>query len=199
MRTERTPGHQAWIVRHGETEWTLSGQHTGRSDIELTARGERQAKVVGERLAARPFVRVFSSPLRRALQTARLAGFGDRVEPSELLLEMDYGDYEGLTTPEIRQRRPAWDLWNDGFPAGEGPGDVAARVDEFWRRLGDPGGDVLIFGHGHCLRILAARYLGQPAELAAALMLEPASVSVLGHEHSHPALRRWNTATPVEA
>jgi broad specificity phosphatase PhoE len=180
------------LVRHGETEWSREGRHTGRSDIPLTDVGRRQAERLKDALSDWSPARVLTSPLGRALDTCRLAGFGDRAEPSEALLEWDYGEYEGLTTPEIRERRPGWNLWRDGCPAGESAADVAARVDPLVDELKASGEDALLFAHGHVLRVLAARWVELPAEAAARLWLATATISVLGFERETAAIRRWN-------
>ena len=145
-----------------------------------------------KRLAGHEFVRVLSSPLIRARETGRLAGFGDRVEVTDLLTEVDYGKYEGLTTHEIREDHPGWELFVDGSPGGESPGEVAARADRLLEMIGDPDGDVLCFAHGHILRALAARYLGLEIRAAGLLKLDAGSISILGHEHDHGALQLWN-------
>ena len=183
-----------WVARHGETEWSLSGRHTGRTDLPLTENGERQALALGGRLGDHPFARVFTSPLARARETARLAGFADRAEVNELLVEYDYGRYEGLTTGQIQAERPGWELFRDGCPGGESPTDIEARMRLFLDWLREPGGDVLLFGHGHCCRSLAAVYLGRPIDLAGLLKLDAGSLSILGHEHDHRALQLWNEA-----
>ncbi len=189
-------GPVAILVRHGETEWTLTGQHTGRTDIPLTDNGRAQAGRLGAALAERELTLVLSSPLSRALETCRLAGLGDQVQTAAELLEWDYGDYEGLTTPQIRTRRPRWSLWLDGAPGGETAADVGLRADavvaEIRDALATEAGDVAVFGHGHALRVLAARWLGLPPAEGRLLALEPASVSVLGHEREQPVIRRWN-------
>jgi broad specificity phosphatase PhoE len=186
-----------WVARHGETEWSMSGRHTGRTDVPLTPNGERQARALEHRVGDHTFVRVLSSPLVRARETARIAGFGDRSEVTDLLLEYDYGDYEGRTTADIERDRPGWELFRDGCPGGESPDDVAARLDRFLAWLGDPGGDVLLFGHGHCLRALAAMYLERPIWLGGLLRLDAGSLSILGHEHGHRALELWNETPPT--
>lgn len=186
---------ELWLVRHGETAWTISRQHTGRTDIPLTANGERAARDdVARKLAGVRFDLVASSPLRRAADTAHLAGFGDPVLDARLG-ELDYGAYEGLTTAEIRRERPGWDLWTDGCPDGETVEDVAARVDALLaeRVAGAGVKRVLIFGHGHTLRILVARWLRLPAREGRVLRLAPAALGVLGSEHAYPALERWGT------
>jgi broad specificity phosphatase PhoE len=181
-----------YLARHGETEWAASRRHTGRTDVPLTPAGKEQARALGALLAGVSFDRVLSSPLDRAFSTARLAGFADRVERSDALLEMDYGEYEGLTTRQIRERRPGWDLFRDGCPGGESVGDVAERVRPLLDALGDGDANVALFGHGHDLRVLAATFLGlEPAD-ARHLFLGTGSVSVLGHEHDWPTILHWN-------
>ncbi|HJV08794.1 MAG TPA: histidine phosphatase family protein, partial [Acidimicrobiales bacterium] len=150
------------LVRHGETEWSVSGQHTGRTDIPLTDAGRRQAEGLGRRLAAWNFARVLSSPLSRALETCRLAGLGDRAELTDDLQEWDYGDYEGRRTADIRQERPGWGLWTDGVPAGETVDDVGRRADRVLDEARAAGGDVALFAHGHVLRVLGARWVDLP-------------------------------------
>ncbi len=174
------------IVRHADTDWTASGQHTGRTDIALNAAGRTRAGSLRERLAGRRFVAVWSSPLRRALETARLAGF----EPSERddLMEWDYGEYEGLTSAQIRERRPDWDLWRDGCPGGEDASDVGRRADAVLAGLPNDG-SVLVFSHGHMLRVLTARRLGLAAVDGALFLLAPGGIGVLGHEHERAVLR----------
>ncbi len=183
---------RVYLARHGETGWSVARRHTGRTDVPLTPTGESQARALGEELAGIGVGRVLSSPLDRALTTARLAGFGDRVELSEALLEMDYGQYEGLTTPEIRARRPGWDLFRDGCPGGETVEDVAKRVQPLLASVIEAGQDVVMFGHGHNLRVLAATFLGLEPAAARHLFLGTGSVSVLGHEHEWAAILRWN-------
>jgi broad specificity phosphatase PhoE len=183
---------EIWLARHGATEWTQSGQHTGSTDVPLMAEGEEEARELGRRIGDHPFVRVLSSPLSRARETARLAGFGDRIEATGLLREYDYGKYEGLTTKEIQRDRPGWELFEDGAPSGETPQDISKRMDELLAFIGDPDGDVLCFGHGHCLRALAVRYLDLPIKVAVLMRLDAGSLSILGHEHAHRALRLWN-------
>jgi broad specificity phosphatase PhoE len=181
-----------WLARHGQTAWTISRQHTGTSDLPLTAEGERQAgEELAPKLAGVHFDLVLSSPLRRALDTARLAGF--EPETDDRLHEFDYGDYEGLTTAEIHAERPGWDMWTEGAPGGETPDDVEARMDALiTERLRVEGVErVLIFGHGHALRILAARWVGLPAREGRVLLLPPAGLCVTGAEHGRPAIARW--------
>jgi probable phosphoglycerate mutase len=181
-------------VRHGETEWSRSGQHTSRTDIPLTELGKRQAAGVSRKLADREFVVVLSSPKVRALETARLAGFGDRVETTDDLLEWDYGEDEGRTTPEIREDRPGWTIWADGPRGGETADEIAARVDRVVARVREAQGDVLVFAHGHVLRVLAARWVDEPPAAGRFLELGTATVSVLGWERETPTIERWNEA-----
>lgn len=188
-----------WMVRHGETEWSISGQHTGTTDLPLTAEGELQAVAIGKLLAGRDFDHVLSSPRQRAVNTAKLAGFGDRVQLSDALLEVDYGEYEGLTTKEIWERAPGWELFRDGSPGGETPEQVTERVDAFLSEIATPGTNVLLFGHGHCFRSIAARFLRLPISAGAHLRLDAASVSILAHERDGPSLVLWNRRVPPRA
>jgi broad specificity phosphatase PhoE len=183
---------ELWIARHGETAWTISKQHTGRTDIPLTEEGERVAReVLAPKLAGTTFDLVLCSPLQRARETARLAGFAE-PDLDERLREFDYGDYEGLTTPEIRERDPDWDMWRDGCPGGETPADVGARMDAvIAERLREARERALVFGHGHALRILVSRWLGLAPEAGRAFLLAPAALGVCGSEHGRPALERW--------
>ena len=185
------------LARHGETEWSRDGRHTGRTDIPLTDEGRRQARVLGEALGEWSFGRVLSSPLERAVETCRLAGLGDRVETTDDLLEWDYGEYEGITTPQIRERRPDWYLWRDGCPGGEQPGDVARRVDRVLAAVGAEREDVALFAHGHVLRVLAARWIGLGPEAGALLALGTGTLSVLGYEREVRVVRRWNAPVPA--
>jgi probable phosphoglycerate mutase len=178
------------LARHGETEWSRSGQHTSRTDIPLTPRGEDGARRLGERLRGREFALVLASPRRRAFDTARLAGFTPEVEPD--LVEIDYGDYEGLTTAEIREHRPGW-AWTDGSPNGETLAQAAERMDRVIARALAADGDALLFAHGHILRILVARYLELPPGRAASFVLDTGALCELGFEREHRALLRWNT------
>jgi broad specificity phosphatase PhoE len=184
------------LVRHGETEWTLSGQHTGRTEIPLTENGREQARKLGAVLADRKLALVLSSPLSRALDTCRLVGLGEEVQTTEDLMEWDYGEYEGLTTPEIRTNRPNWTLWTDGSPGGETAASVGARVDSVIREareaMSEEDGDVAIFAHGHLLRVLAARWLGLPPSEGRLFALDPATFSLLGYERETAVIRRWN-------
>jgi len=180
------------LVRHGETAWTQSGRHTGRTDVPLTAGGEAEARELARLLEGLRVGRVVSSPMRRALVTARLAGFGEQVETSDALLEWDYGDYEGRTTAQIREERPDWDLFRDGCPGGEAIEQVAGRARPLLGKLAEAGEDAMLFGHGHELRVLSAVWLGVALDTARHLVLSTASVSVLGSEHDWPAILRWN-------
>jgi broad specificity phosphatase PhoE len=180
------------LVRHGETEWSRVGRHTGRTDVPLTDLGRAQAERLREVLGEWSVTRVLTSPLGRALDTCRLAGFADRAELSDALLEWDYGDYEGETTAEIRELRPGWDLWRDGCPGGETVAGVSARVDPLIAELKASEGDVALFAHGHVLRVLAARWVELPPEAGARFWLATATISVLGFERETTAFRRWN-------
>lgn len=187
---------QFWLVRHGETAWSLTRQHTGRSDIPLTKGGEEAAQRLGERLSARPFSQIWSSPSQRARRTGELAGFSQRIAIVEDLAEWDYGAYEGRTTKEILADRPDWMLFRDGCPQGETPDDIAARADRVVERLRASTSDILIFSSAHILRVLAARWLGLPAAAGALLILDTASISILGYEHNDAerVIRGWNLA-----
>jgi probable phosphoglycerate mutase len=193
-----TAAGEVWLVRHGETEWSRSGRHTGRTDVPLTPEGERQAVRLGRRLAGRAFALVLTSPLRRARETCRLAGYGAAALPDPDLLEWDYGAYEGRTTAQLREEAPGWTIWTGGVHGGESADEVGARADRVLARCAGAGGDAALFAHGHVLRILAARWLGRPAADGRDLALDTASLSVLGHEHGHRVLRRWNER-PEEA
>lgn len=184
------------LVRHGETEWTRTGQHTGTSDIPLTDEGRKQGELVRTWLAGRDFELVLTSPLARAAETCRLAGFADQAERSAELVEWDYGEYEGLTTPQIRERRPDWFLWRDGCPGGETVHDLAARVDRVLAKLRGLDGDAALFAHGHVLRVLTARWLQLGPEAGALFALAPATLSVLGWERETAVIRLWNARGP---
>jgi probable phosphoglycerate mutase len=179
------------LVRHGETEWSRSGQHTGTTDIPLTARGRELAVKLEAALRGRAFALVLTSPLSRARDTAAIAGFAAAGVDDDLR-EWDYGEYEGLTTPQIREGRPGWLLWDDGVPGGERIEDVAARVDRVIARVRAVDGDALLFAHGHLLRILSARWLGEDPGFGRHLVLSPATLSVLGWEREAPAIEVWN-------
>jgi len=183
---------QLWLIRHGETVWSRSGQHTGRTDIPLTPRGERQAEMLARRIAGKRFAQVFTSPLSRARETCRLAGHlaESRMDPD--LMEWDYGLFEGRTTADIRKEIPGWNIWTGSVPCGETPEQVGARVDRVIVRASAVDGDVALFAHGHVLRILAARWLKLPPIGGRYLALDTASLSVLGHEHEQTVVRSWN-------
>jgi probable phosphoglycerate mutase len=183
---------ELYLVRHGETAWSRARRHTGRTDVPLSPAGEAEARALGAHLDGLQVDRVLASPMGRATATARLAGFGDRLETTPVLLEFDYGDYEGLTSTQIRARRPGWDLFRDGCPGGETAGAVAGRARPLVAELTAADGRVMLFGHGHQLRILTACYLGLDPDAARHLFLGTASVSVLGREHDWPAVLLWN-------
>jgi broad specificity phosphatase PhoE len=182
-----------FAVRHGETEWSISGRHTGRTDVALTDAGRERAKQVGAVLAGGTFELVLTSPLSRARETAALAGFPAAIVDDDLR-EWDYGDYEGLTTLDVRKERPGWFLWDDGVPNGETIDEVAARADRAIERVRTLDGDVLVFAHGHILRVLASRWINQPAGFGRHLILSPATLSILGHERESPAIETWNAS-----
>ena len=185
-----------FLTRHGDTPWTESRQHTGRTDLALNARGEHNARLIGERLRKNySFAHVFTSPLQRATKTCELAGFGDRAEIDADLVEWDYGSFEGRRGKEIRAERPGWLLFRDGCPGGECPEDVAARADRFIARIRDLTGDILAFSSGHVTRMIAARWLGLPPGAGRFFYCRPASVGVLAYEHDsldEPIIFKWN-------
>lgn len=185
---------QIYLARHGETEWSLSGQHTGRTDIPLTQHGERNARNLGERLRGLHFAQVWTSPLQRAKRTCELAGFGAQAQTDADLMEWDYGDYEGLRTADIRKTRPDWYLFRDGCPNGETVAAIGARADRIIARLRTVPGNVLLFAHGHILRVLAVRWLGLPVADGRLLLLSTATLSILGYDHNRdePVIRLWN-------
>jgi broad specificity phosphatase PhoE len=180
------------LARHGETEWSRDGLHTGSTDIPLTDAGRSQAELLRDALREWTFERVLSSPLQRALETCRLAGLGEDVEVTDDLREWDYGEYEGVTTPQIRESRPGWYLWTDGCPGGEQAADVGRRVDRVIASIEHAEGDVVLFAHGHVLRVLAARWLGLAPESGALLALGTGTLSALGYERETRVVRRWN-------
>lgn len=188
-----------YLARHGETAWSLSGQHTGLTDIPLTERGERNARRLGERLKGLSFTRIFTSPLQRARLTCELAGFGAQAESDPDLVEWNYGQYEGKTSAEIRSLRSDWLIFRDGCPGGESPQDIAARADRVLARIKAVKGDVLVFSSGHFLRCLAARWLSLEVTAGQFLYLGTASLSTLGYEHneSESVIRLWNDAHHV--
>ncbi|HLJ48168.1 MAG TPA: histidine phosphatase family protein [Bryobacteraceae bacterium] len=185
------PG-QLYLIRHGETEWSRSGAHTGRTDLPLTDTGRAKAEALRPVLAGRTFSLVLTSPLQRARETCRLAGFGDAAEVDSNLREWDYGDYEGRTTPDIRKERPSWFLWRDGVPNGETVEQVGARAQAVIERAVQAGGDVALFAHGHILRILTACWLTLPPDAGRLFALSTGSLSVLGYEHETRVITRWN-------
>ena len=190
-----------YLVRHGETAWTLSGQHTGLTDLPLTKSGERNARRLGERLHGVTFAKVLTSPLQRATRTCELAGFGSVAETDRDLLEWNYGDYEGRTTKDIQRERPDWQLFRDGCRDGESPDQVGARADRVVKRVRAVNCDVLLFSSGHFLRVLAARWLGLEAAAGRYFLLSTASISLLGYEHnlSEPVIRLWNDTRHIES
>ena len=185
------------LARHGETEWSRDMRHTGRTNIPLTDKGRRQAELLRDSLAGRSFERVLSSPLDRAIETCRLAGVDEHAELTDDLLEWDYGEYEGITTAQIREGRPDWYLWRDGCPGGETAADVGRRVDRVIGELEGLDGDAAVFAHGHVLRVLAARWLRLGPESGALLKLDTGTLSALGWERETRVVSRWNA--PVAA
>jgi broad specificity phosphatase PhoE len=179
-----------WLLRHAETEWSRSGRHTGRTDVPLTEDGRERARALRERLADRASALVLSSPLSRARETAELAGLAPQLRDD--LLEFDYGSYEGITTAAIREQRPDWYLWRDSSPGGETAEDVGTRVDRVIEEALGAAGDVALFAHGHVLRALAARWVGQPASFGGSLKLATGAVSVLGFEREVRVIASWN-------
>jgi broad specificity phosphatase PhoE len=188
-----------YLARHGETAWTITGQHTGLTDLPLTERGERNARQLGERLRGVTFAKVFTSPLQRATRTCELAGFGAVAETVSDLVEWNYGDYEGRLTADVHKERPDWQLFRDGCPEGELPNEVGTRADRVVKRVRAINGNVLLFSSGHFLRVLAARWLGLDATIGRYFMLSTASLSALGYEHnlSQPVFRLWDDTRHV--
>jgi probable phosphoglycerate mutase len=186
-----------YLARHGETAWSLSGQHTGLTDLPLTNQGECNARRLGERLAGLEFARVFTSPLQRARRTCELAGFGKRAEVDPDLVEWNYGEYEGLRTSDIHAKRPDWEIFRDGFPGGETFEQIGARADRVVARVRSIDGAALLFSSGHFLRILAARWLGMQPQCARYFLLGTASLSALTYEHdvTEPAIGFWNDSS----
>lgn len=187
-----------WVVRHGETKWSATGKHTGWIDIPLTDAGRRQAEQLGPRLAHLSFAAVVGSPLSRAMETARLAGFADRVVPDPDLREWNYGADEGRTTAEIQEERPGWTIWSDGVRDGEKLDEVALRADRVIARARAQPGDTLAFAHGHVLRILGARWAGLPPIDGSRLALGTATISILGWERETPVIERWNDGLDLD-
>jgi broad specificity phosphatase PhoE len=190
-----------YLARHGETAWSLTGQHTGLTDLPMTARGEANARALGERLLGLHFSTVLTSPLQRAARTCDLAGFGSMAEIDGDLVEWNYGEYEGRRTADIHAERPDWDLFRDGCPGGESPDQVATRADRVVSRVRVARANALIFSSGHFLRMLAARWVGLQPDAARYLLLHTASLSALGYEHnsSEPVIRLWNDTRHVNA
>lgn len=189
---------QVVLVRHGETEWSRDGRHTGKSDIPLTPEGRQQAKALRQELSARTFSLVLTSPLQRAIYTCRLAGYEKQAQVRPDLVEWDYGRYDGLTSKQIAETNPDWSLWRDGGPGGEKPADVGRRADRVIAEIRGAAGDVLIFAHGHVLRVLTARWLAEPPEAGRHYALQTAALSVLGYEHQDPVIRHWNRPPPAD-
>lgn len=183
---------ELWLIRHGETAWSLSGAHTGRTDIPLSSAGAARAAATGRYLAGRRFALVLTSPLRRALDTGRITGYGDMAQVTDDLLEWDYGVYEGRSTAEIQKEIPGWSIWTADVPGGETVEQVAARARRVIDRAVGAGGDVALFAHGHVLRILTACWLGLPPAAGRLFALGTGSLSVLGYEHETRVIRRWN-------
>lgn len=188
-----------YLARHGETAWSLSGQHTGLTDLPLTPRGEANARRLGERLRGLDFAKVFTSPLQRAAKTCELAGFGAAAQTDRDLVEWNYGEYEGKRTAEILASHPGWDLFRNGCPGGESSDQIAARADRVVQRVRAIAGDVLIFSSGHFLRVFTARWLGLDADAGRCFLLDTASLSILSYEHelTCPAVLLWNETSPA--
>jgi broad specificity phosphatase PhoE len=184
------------VVRHGETDWSASGKHTSHTDLPLNDDGRARAAALAAALRDLSFALVLCSPLRRARETCELAGFGEQAVTCEDVREWDYGEYEGLTTPEIRAERPDWNLWRDGCPGGERPAQVAMRADRVLERARDAGGDVLVFAHGHILRVLTARWIEFDASAGSRFALGAGAIGVLGHERETTAIECWNGPAP---
>jgi len=187
-----TTRQELWLIRHGETEWSAAKRHTGRTDIPLTSTGERQAAALGRTLAGRRFASVLCSPLRRARETCRLAGYGDVANATDDLLEWDYGVYEGRTTQEIRLEQPGWSIWTAAVVQGESIEQIGHRAQRVIQQVLTASGDVVLFAHAHILRILAACWLGLPPDAGRLFVLRTASISVLGFEHDRRVMTRWN-------
>ena len=187
-----------FLARHGETEWSLNGRHTGTSDIPLTDNGRRHAEALGARLAGRDFSAVFTSPLQRAAETCRLAGLGERAVVRTELMEWDYGEYEGRTTLDIRETVPGWTVWSHESPGGETPEQVGARCDALIEELLEIEGNVALFAHGHILRVLGARWMGIAPQKGANLALSTGTLSVLGWERVNRTLQLWNDGSHID-
>lgn len=183
---------QLYLIRHGETEWTVSKQHTSKTDLPLLEKGESDALKVGRRLETVTFSKILSSPRQRAIRTAELAGFGHLIEINDDLSEWDYGDYEGLTSLQIRKINPNWNLFTKGCPGGETPENITIRADRVIQKIRSSEKNTAIFSHGHFLRVLAIRWIGLPVIHAASLTLATSSISILGYENRNPAIMQWN-------
>jgi len=186
------PLQQVYLIRHGETEWSLSGQHTGTTDIPLTENGRNVARLLKPVLAKESFTRVLTSPLQRARETCELAGFGKRAEMDRDLMEWNYGEYEGLTPKQIHAKAPGWMIFSDGCPGGESPEQVGARADRVIAKVRALKGDVALFAHGHIFRVFAARWLGLPAAAGGHFILDTATLNILSYYRDIPAVKRWN-------
>lgn len=191
---KNAPDPLVWVARHGETEWSLAGRHTGRTDIDLTRQGEQDARLLGERLRGIELAAIVTSPSKRAVRTCALAGFGDRAVPDPDLAEWDYGRYEGLRTAEIRSERPAWNLFHDGCPGGESPDEIGLRADRVVAKVRAIEGEVLLISSAHFLRVLTARWLGLHPSAGQYFVVSPGGLGCLGYEHdrSEPVVRLWN-------
>jgi len=187
-----TPKQQVFLIRHGETEWSVSGQHTGVTDIPLTDNGRRVATSLKPMLAKETFAKVWTSPLQRARETCELAGLGERAEVDRDLMEWNYGDYEGLTPKQIHVKAPGWMIFTDGCPGGESPKQMGERVDRVITKIRTVDGHVALFAHGHVFRVFAARWLGLPAEAGRYFLLDTATLNILGYYRDIPAVKRWN-------
>jgi probable phosphoglycerate mutase len=186
------PIQQVFLIRHGETEWSLSGQHTGITDIPLTENGRRVAKLLAPVLAKESFALVLTSPLERARKTCELASLAERAEVDHDLMEWNYGEYEGLTPKQIHAKKPGWMLFSDGCPGGESPEQVGARIDRVIARVRAVDGHVALFAHGHIFRVFAARWLGLPAAAGCHFLLDTATLNILSYYRGIPAVKRWN-------
>lgn len=181
-----------YLLRHGETEWSLSGQHTGVTDLPLTENGRFAARLLKSALAAETFALILTSPLKRARETCELAGFGERAEVDPDLMEWNYGEYEGLTTKQIHLSRPGWSIFRDGCPGGETPDQVAARADRVLGKIRATDGNVALFAHGHIFRVLAARWINLPPSYGEHFLLDTATLNILGYYNASPAIKIWN-------
>jgi broad specificity phosphatase PhoE len=184
--------NELWLIRHGETIWSLSGAHTGTTDLPLTPEGERRAAALGNLLGGKQFALVLTSPMQRARETCRIAGYAAHAEIDPHLMEWNYGDYEGKSTPQIREERPGWELWKDGVPNGETVEQVYQRAGKVIDRARGASGDVALFAHGHILRILTANWLALPANAGRLFALSTATLSILDHEREQRVISRWN-------